>query len=228
MAIIGDGTRRSGRSLVVLVPHRACPGFLQFNFLVRLSRQTSDTKLVEDVYDGVHNGPILGTGVAGIVRKCKHRQTGIDFAVKCLNIGLIESDAVIETLREEIFIMCQADHPDIIRLEEVYESDSQIYLILKLLTGGDMFDRLEEQPEYHYSEVQCAKIVKQMTSAVRYLHSNKVIHRDLKLGSCIRSCVRVPRTRCVYGMISVFRLCYHKRLLVVYHMFLHAYTRTHS
>lgn len=145
--------------------------------------ETSLTKQVESVYEGIHNGPILGTGVAGIVRKCRHRQTGVNFAVKCLNIGLIESDAVIETLREEIFIMCQADHPDIIRLEEVYESDSQIYLILHLLTGGDMFDRLEE--EDHYSEIQCAQIVKQMTSAVRYLHSKKVIHRDLKLENFI-------------------------------------------
>lgn len=134
---------------------------------------------VESVYEGVHNGPILGTGATGIVRKCRHRETGIYFAVKCLNIGLIESDAVIQSLREEIFIMCQADHPDIIRLEEVYESDSQIYLILNLLTGGDMFDRLEEQD--YYSEIQCAQIVKQMVGAVRYLHSNKVIHRDLKL-----------------------------------------------
>ena len=140
---------------------------------------------VESVYDMVHNGPILGTGAAGIVRKCTHRETGIDFAVKCLNIGLIESDEIIESLREEIFIMCQADHPDIIRLEEVYESDSQIFLILCLMTGGDMFDRLEEQPDYCYSEVQCAQIVKQMTSAVRYLHQNKVIHRDLKLGSLL-------------------------------------------
>lgn len=137
------------------------------------------------VYDGIHNGPILGTGAAGIVRKCTHRQTGVDFAVKCLNIGLIQSEEIIQSLREEIFIMCQADHPDIIRLEEVYESDSQIYLILQLLTGGDMFDRLEEQLDYHYSEVQCAHIVKQMASAVRYLHSNKVIHRDLKLGSSL-------------------------------------------
>jgi len=143
--------------------------------------ETSSDRQVESVYDGVHNGPILGTGAAGIVRKCKHRQTGIDFAVKCLNIGLIESDEVLEALREEVFIMCQTDHPDIIRLEEVYESDSQIYLILDLLTGGDMFDRLEDQPDFCYSEVQCAQIVKQMTSAVRYLHQNKVIHRDLKL-----------------------------------------------
>ncbi len=144
--------------------------------------QLSPEKQVESVYDGVHNGEILGTGAAGIVRKCKHKQTGIDFAVKCLNIGLMESDEIIEALREEVFIMCQTDHPDIVRLEEVYESDTQIYLILDLLTGGDMFDRLEDQPDFCYSEIRCAHIVKQMMNAVRYLHENKVIHRDLKLG----------------------------------------------
>mmetsp|Transcript_23112 Transcript_23112/g.49213 ORF Transcript_23112/g.49213 Transcript_23112/m.49213 type:complete len:689 (+) Transcript_23112:185-2251(+) len=143
--------------------------------------ETSLDKTVEDVYEGVHNGKILGTGAAGVVRKCTHRQTGIEFAIKCLNIGVIESDEIIDALREEIFIMCQADHPDIIRLEEVYESDSQIYLILHMLTGGDMFDRLEEQPDYRYTEVQCAHIVNQMISSVCYLHANKVIHRDLKL-----------------------------------------------
>ena len=79
--------------------------------------------------------------------------------------------------------MCQADHPDIIRLEEVYESPTQIYLIENLLTGGDMFDRLEEQTDYRYTEIQCAKIVKQMMNSIRYLHSKKVIHRDLKLGT---------------------------------------------
>jgi len=143
--------------------------------------ETSLTKRVEDVYDGIFTGPSLGEGAAGVVRKCVHRETGVEFAVKCLNIGLITDEATIETMREEIFIMCQADHPDIIRLEEVYESENQIFLIINLLTGGDMFDRLEQQPNYHYSEVQCARIVKQMISSVRYLHANKVVHRDLKL-----------------------------------------------
>jgi len=136
---------------------------------------------IEDVYEGVHDGPILGTGVAGVVRKVKHRDSGVYFAVKVLNLGLIESEEVLEALREEIFIMCQLDHPNILRLEEVYESETQIFLIQELCSGGDLFDRLEEQPDYHYSEVQCAKLVKQMLSAVRYLHGHKIVHRDLKL-----------------------------------------------
>jgi calcium-dependent protein kinase len=113
-----------------------------------------------------------------------HRETRVHFAVKVLNLGLLESDAVLECLREEIFTMCQLDHPNILRLEEVYESETQIFLIQELCKGGDLFDRLDEKPEdepYHYSEVQCAKLVKQMLSAVRYLHSRHVVHRDLKL-----------------------------------------------
>ena len=96
---------------------------------------------------------------------------------------MIADDDVIETLREEIFIMCQSDHPDIIRLEEVYESEDKIYLIEPLLRGGGMEGRLEDQPDYRYTdEAQVARIVKLILNAVRYLHSKNVIHRDLKLG----------------------------------------------
>ena len=144
------------------------------------------------MYSGVHDGPVLGEGADGIVRKCRHRQTGLEFAAKCLNIGLIADDDAIETLREEIFIMCQSDHPDIIRLEEVYESEDKIYLIIPLLKGGGMEARLEQQPDYRYTnETQVAKIVKQILNAVRYLHSKNVIHRDLKLGKT--SCAFVSR-----------------------------------
>lgn len=138
-------------------------------------------KPIEEVYDGVHNGPVLGSGVSGLVRLVKHKATGLEYAVKCLDLGLVGTKEGLAQLREEIFIMCQLDHPNIVRLEEVYESHNEIYLVQELCLGGELFDRLDEQPDYHYTEAECARLVKQMLSAVRYLHSKGIIHRDLKL-----------------------------------------------
>ena len=64
-----------------------------------------------------------------------------------------------------------------VRLEEVYESHSEIYLVQELCLGGELFDRLDEQPDYHYTEAECARLVKNMLNAVRYLHSKGIIHR---------------------------------------------------
>jgi hypothetical protein len=143
--------------------------------------ETPFGKPIEEIYTGVHNGQVLGSGVSGTARLVTHNLTGVKYAVKCLDLGLIKSAEGLQQLREEIYIMCQLDHPNIVRLEEVYESFSEIYLVLELCTGGDLFDRLDEQPDLHYTEAKCAKLVKQMLSALRYLHSKKVIHRDLKL-----------------------------------------------
>jgi len=130
----------------------------------------------------VHNGPILGEGVSGVVREVVHRATGVHYAMKCLPYNrMTTGDEGLEQLRNEIFIMCQLDLPYIVRIEEVYESSDEMYIVQELCSGGELFDRLEEQSDYHYTEAQCAKLVKQMVAAVRYLHSKGIIHRDLKL-----------------------------------------------
>ena len=79
-------------------------------------------------------------------------------------------------MKEELGILMQLDHPNIVKLEGVYEAEDQIFLIQELLNGGDLFDHLDAQPEEHYSEAQCARVVKQMLSAVRYIHSKGIIH----------------------------------------------------
>jgi calcium-dependent protein kinase len=123
----------------------------------------------------------LGSGISGLVRLVTHRATGLKYAVKCLDLGLVDTEEGLQQLREEIYIMCQLDHPNIVRLEEVYESHSEIYLVQELCLGGELFDRLDEQPDYHYTEAQCARLIKQMLCSVRYIHSKGIIHRDLKL-----------------------------------------------
>ena len=136
---------------------------------------------IEEVYDGVKDGDVLGEGISGLVRRAKHKITQVEYAVKILELGKINSTEGLAQLRNEIFIMCQLDHPNIARIEEVYESPKEIYIVQELCLGGDLFDRLDEEQDWHFTEPQCARLVKQMLSAVRYLHSKGIIHRDLKL-----------------------------------------------
>ncbi|KAL3791803.1 hypothetical protein HJC23_002434 [Cyclotella cryptica] len=136
---------------------------------------------IEDVYDGVHDGKVLGVGVTGEVRLITHKETGIQRALKRLDLGHLKNSHDLDVLLDEVKIMCALDHPNIICLEEVYEGDSELYLTQELCTGGDLFDRLERQSNFCYNEAQCAKLVQQIISAVSYLHSKNIIHRDLKL-----------------------------------------------
>lgn len=70
------------------------------------------------------------------------------------------------------------DHPNIIRLFEVFEDEKDLYLVMELCTGGELFDRIIKSG--HFSERYAASIMKQILSAVSYCHSNDVMHRDLK------------------------------------------------
>lgn len=64
-------------------------------------------KPIEEVYDGIHNGPVLGSGISGLVRLVTHKKTGLKYAVKVLDLALVETAEGLRQLREEIFIMCQ-------------------------------------------------------------------------------------------------------------------------
>jgi serine/threonine protein kinase len=55
----------------------------------------------------VHNGPVLGSGISGLVRLVTHKATGLKYAVKVLDLGLVDNEEGLKQLREEIFIMCQ-------------------------------------------------------------------------------------------------------------------------
>uniref|UniRef100_A0A7S1BHL3 Calmodulin n=1 Tax=Corethron hystrix TaxID=216773 RepID=A0A7S1BHL3_9STRA len=142
--------------------------------------KNSYSEIVEK-YDGVDDGQILGSGIAGTVRLVRHKKTGIPYAVKTIDRDLVRDEISMERLRNEIELMCTIDHHHIVRLEEVYETEKMIYMFQQLCTGGELFDRLDEQPDYHYDEPECARLVHLMLCTVRYLHSRGIVHRDLKL-----------------------------------------------
>jgi calcium-dependent protein kinase len=147
---------------------------------VTISIITSDRCEIESVYDGVHDGEVLGYGIGGIVRLVTHKKTGTQFAVKRLCLAEISEEG-LKQICEEVRILMELDHPNIVKLDGVYQTEEEIYLVQELCHGGDLFDRLDAQPEEHYSEAQCARLIKQILCAVRYIHSKGIVHRDLKL-----------------------------------------------
>lgn len=136
---------------------------------------------IESVYDGVHDGRVLGTGVSGLVRRVTHKVTGEEFAVKIIDLNKYGTERRMIQLKNEIRISARVDHPNIIRLEEVFQSDSTLYLVQEMCNGGDLFDLLHSQKNRRLEEDDARRLVQQILSAIKYLHAHNILHRDVKL-----------------------------------------------
>ena len=121
----------------------------------------------------------IGTGGFSRCLLVKNKTTGIEYACKELPKKKLSD---YEGLMREVNLMIKLDHPNIIKLYEVYENDKNIYLIMELCTGGELFDRIVENTEngVQFTEKQAANLFKQMMSAINYCHKNGIVHRDLK------------------------------------------------
>uniref|UniRef100_A0A8C3NMT0 Calcium/calmodulin-dependent protein kinase type IV n=2 Tax=Geospiza parvula TaxID=87175 RepID=A0A8C3NMT0_GEOPR len=118
-------------------------------------------------------GPELGRGATSVVFSCQEKGTGDPYAAKILKKTIDK-----KIVRTEIGVLLRLSHPNIIKLKEIFETPSEIALVLELVTGGELFDRIVERG--FYSERDAAHVVKQILEAVSYLHENGVVHRDLK------------------------------------------------
>jgi len=145
----------------------------------------SDAKTVEEnelrhepVTDFYEFGRELGRGGFSIVREGTRKTTGERFAIKCIGKEHMEGEDEIKLLLREVQIMKKIDHPHVLKLYEVFEDEEHFYLITELVSGKELFDKIVERGQY--SEKDAANIVRQIVSAVEYLHSIGIAHRDLK------------------------------------------------
>lgn len=72
----------------------------------------------------------------------------------------------------------QIQHPNCVQLFDMYETKKKIYMVMELLGGGELFDRIIEKSSY--SEKEAAAVVKSIVGALGYLHGKGIVHRDLK------------------------------------------------
>ena len=121
----------------------------------------------------------LGKGGYGKVYEVKNIKTGEIRACKHLSKLNIKN---LEKFRREIEILKKMDHPNIIKLYEVYESERSLYLVMEECKGGEIFDRIIQhiQEKKMYSEKDAAIIFEQVMSCIAYCHNRNICHRDLK------------------------------------------------
>lgn len=117
----------------------------------------------------------IGRGSWGEVKVAVQNGTGVRRAVKKIPKYFVED---VDRFKQEIEIMKSLDHPNIIRLYETFEDNADIYLVMELCTGGELFERVVHKRVFRESDA--ARIMKDVLSAVAYCHKLNVAHRDLK------------------------------------------------
>jgi len=123
-------------------------------------------------------GKTIGVGSFGKVKIAEHLVTGHKVAVKILNRKKIKSLRMDLKIRREITNMKLFRHPHIIRLYEVIETPTDIFMIMEYVPGGELFDYIVANGKL--SEEDARRFFQQIISGVEYCHSHMVVHRDLK------------------------------------------------
>jgi serine/threonine protein kinase len=140
----------------------------------KLKIATGYTNLL-DIYE-VKNK--LGSGKFGLVKLGIDKKTGQKVAIKIMKKSTMDSSD-LELVRTEIEILKICQHPNIIRLYNVFENADYLYIIMEYCSGGDLFSYLENR-NFRLSEKKASTIIHKMSTAVYYMHSFGVAHRDLK------------------------------------------------
>lgn len=127
-----------------------------------------------DVYSMVNE---IGKGGYGVVYRCVHKTTAVQYAVKWVDTETFTKDDM-EYLDMEERINRMLDHRNIVRFYQSVHRPNCRYLIMELLTGGELFENISRRD--YYSEWDACRYMQQILSAVAYCHDHNIIHRDLR------------------------------------------------
>lgn len=154
------------------------PGTPSFRFAGNSSSQEEAFKRKYEL------GQVIGKGSTSEVKKCRDRRTGAEYACKIIDKSKIKNkfSPLLEQFENEIEVLMRLQqvkqHPNIIRLEDVFITDTTIFMIMELMKGGELFDYVVTRQ--YLSEAEASSIIRKVTSAVSLMHSQNIIHRDLK------------------------------------------------
>ncbi|XP_065190108.1 phosphorylase b kinase gamma catalytic chain, skeletal muscle/heart isoform-like isoform X2 [Sycon ciliatum] len=141
-----------------------------------LSTQPLDRVGADDFYESYEPKGDLGKGLSSVVRRCVHRETGKEYAVKFIDKTI--DITLAKAVRTEIDALERVSHQYIIKLHEWYQSPVYFFLVFELAAHGELFDQLNKA--VRFSEMRSRMVMKQLLLAIEHIHSLNIVHRDVK------------------------------------------------
>ncbi|CAI2348545.1 unnamed protein product [Caenorhabditis sp. 36 PRJEB53466] len=120
----------------------------------------------------------IGKGAFGAVKRGTHIKTGFDVAIKILNRSKMKGMGTVLKTRNEIENLQTLTHPHITRLFRVISTPSDIFLIMELVSGGELFSLITKKGSLPVKESR--RYFQQIISGINYCHKHMIVHRDLK------------------------------------------------
>uniref|UniRef100_A0A8C1XJN2 Myosin light chain kinase family, member 4a n=1 Tax=Cyprinus carpio TaxID=7962 RepID=A0A8C1XJN2_CYPCA len=124
----------------------------------------------------INRQEVLGGGRYGQVHKCIENSSGLTLAAKIIKA---RSQKEKEVVKNEIQVMNQLDHANLIQLYAAYESRNDVILVLEYVDGGELFDRIIDE-NYKLTELDTVMFIRQICEGLRYMHKMYILHLDLK------------------------------------------------
>ncbi|KAH9642914.1 hypothetical protein HF086_011271 [Spodoptera exigua] len=166
------------------------PLFGKKDFGRKSKKDAKDSEKQPSIEDKYVVKDLLGTGAFSEVRLIESKENGQMFACKIIDKKALKGKE--DSLENEIRVLKRFSeqakgegaekkmfsHPNIVQLLETYEDKNKVYLVMELVTGGELFDRIVEKGSY--TEKDASNLIRQVLEAVDYMHSQGVVHRDLK------------------------------------------------
>lgn len=144
----------------------------------------SKVSLVASYEDDIMIIKQLGKGNGTIVNLCQSTDDLAEYAIKTVNKHtLAEKPEMLQIIVNEITALRILNHPNIVKLYKVYETDSHIHMLLEYLPCGDLYKRLNDVKKFR--EEEALMLVKSLIETVDYLHSMNFVHRDIKLENIV-------------------------------------------
>ncbi|XP_077783271.1 serine/threonine-protein kinase DCLK1 isoform X2 [Podarcis muralis] len=121
-------------------------------------------------------GRTIGDGNFAIVKECIERSTGREYALKIIKKSKCRGKE--HMIQNEVAILRRVKHPNIVLLIEEMDMPTELYLVMELVKGGDLFDAITSTNKY--TERDASGMLYNLASAIKYLHSLNIVHRDIK------------------------------------------------